>query len=282
MRYNRLYLAVALIACLAGSIGALATSAAAQTQDDGIIEEKRPFDFADKYYRENGVDETRIVNRRTGLDKYSVFDYINSDIFRGVRILETRTGYDHKGRPVYWVFYGDLDKSAFTRDTAGKIAQENATRVAVFSFPSNKFRGTQRQSALIDNRSVAPEKNPLSLGMAVDIEFTAKAYSKDGRILVDEIIGKNGASLDGLPIIRTVGEIDQLTRYGLITQLARSISRPGMPLFTMARILENPTRGAISPDAFLEYTGVDGKPLDSEKAFVDNFECLQRAGKFCG
>lgn len=254
-------------------------SSSAVAQDFDILEELRPFDYRDKYYGDHGVDPEQVISRRTGLDKGSVFDYINSDIFRGVRILETRTGYGSDGNSIYWVYYGDLFKSGFTTDTAGEDALEAASQTPIFLFPSNTHRYQQRQSALISDE-ILSEKNPLGAGLVVNVEFTAKAYSKEGLDLIRNIIGRNGKSLDGMPIIKTEKEINELTRYRLVTQTVRSITVKGAPSFMIARIIEDPRYGAISPDAFLE-SMTDGKVLGAEEKFFEEFECLKKSGKWC-
>lgn len=258
---------------------ALISPFAMAQQDDGILEERRPFDYRSKYYGDNGVDPDQVVDRRSGLDEYSVFDYINSDIFRGVRILETRSGYDSSGNNIYWVFYGDLYKSGFTNDAKGDDALEAASSSPIFLFPSDTHRNQQRQSALISD-GITAEKNPLGVGMVVNVEFTPKAYSKEGLEMVREIIGRNGTSLDGMPIIKRVKEIDELTRYRLVTQTVRSITVKGASGFMIARVLEDPRFGAISPDSFLKQSA-DGKVLKDEEKFMLDFECLRKTGKWC-
>lgn len=280
MKARKIINTIAAFALLAGSIVTLSTTVPAQKSDGRVADEKRPFDFADKYYGDNGVDASQIIGRRTGFDRYSVFDYINSDIHKGVRILETRTAYDANGKQVFWVFYGYVDRSGFTRDKAGDTALQNATKVPVYFFPSTTFENQDRQAAMIDRTGDDPEKNPLGLGMAVDVEFTRKAYTKEGQRLLSELIGNNGKSLDGLPIIRTPSEIGVLTRYELVTQRARSVSNPGAAPFIIARVID-PRFGAISPDAYLEFAGGD-KPIEAEEVFFEEFECLQKSGKFCG
>lgn len=248
-------------------------------QNLDILTEKRPFDFRSKYYGDHGVDPEQIVSRRTGLDKYSVFDYINSDIFRGVRILETRSGYDSNGNNIYWVYYGDLHKSGFTPDSPGEDALEVATRTPIFIFPSDTHRYQERQSALVSDE-ILSDKNPLGVGMVVNVEFTRKAYTKEGLQLVFGIIGHNGISLDGMPIIKRAKEIDELTRYRLVTQTVRSITVKGAPAFMIAQEMEDPRFGAISPDAFLKMNA-EGKVIKAEEKFVEDFECLKKSGKWC-
>lgn len=282
MRTKKIINIIAAFALLAGSLVTLSSTVAAQKSDGGILDEKRPFDFADKYYNNHGVDASQIIARRTGFDGYSVFDYINSDVFRGVRILETRTGYDANGKQIFWVFYGYVDESGFTRNDDGQNAAKAAASVPVFFFPSAIFKNQDRQAALIDATDDSPDKNPLGLGTVVDVEYTRKAYTKEGQRILSELLGKNGKSLDGLPIIKTPSEIGQLTRYELITQRVRSITTQASAPFIIAKVLEDPRFGAISPDAFLEYTKDGEKPIDAEANFLDEFDCLQKSGKYCG
>lgn len=281
MKTGKIINTIAAFALLAGSLVTLSSTVAAQKSNGGILDEKRPFDFADKYYGDHGVDPTQMIDRRSGFDRYSVFDYIDSDVFRGVRILETRTGYDEHGKQIFWVLYGHVDGSGFTRNQAGEEAIKAASNVPVYFFPSAKFRYQERQSALIDRSDDNPDKNPLSLGTAVEVEYTRKAYTKEGQRMLAELLGNNGKSLDGLPIIRTPSEIGALTRYELITQRVRSISQPGAAEFIIARTIGDPRFGAISPDAFLRFTGDGSKPIDAEAEFFQEFDCLQKSGRYC-
>ena len=261
--------------------GFAAITAAAQ-DSDSFINETRPFDFSDKFYQSNGLVPDAISGRRTGMDKASVFDYINDDIHRGVRILETRTGYNTNGKPVFWAFYGDVYKYAFRTDKPGEIAFETANKNAVYLFPSETVKDAERQSVLIDLSATGQELNPLGLATAVIVEYTQKAQTKEGQELLRKIVGQNGASIDGTPIIRTSDEIRQLTRWGLISQQVRSFPHKEKSSFVMVNVLEDPRFGAIAPDAFLEYTkDANGKPLDKEISFIKDFECLQKSGKLC-
>jgi len=265
------------------TIAGFAALAANAQDSDSFINETRPFDFADKYYTINGLVPDAIAGRRTGMDKDSVFDYIDDDIHRGVRILETRTGYNADGKQVFWAFYGDVFKYAFRTDKAGEVAFEIANKGAVYMFPSDTVKNADRQAAVIDLSAASSDENPLGLATAVIVEYTQKAQSKEGQELLRKIVGQNGASLDGTPIIRTADEVRQLTRWGLISQQVRSYPHKELSSFVMLNVLRDPRFGAISPDAFLEYTkDANGKPLDKEVSFIQNFDCLQKSGKLCG
>ncbi len=245
-------------------------------------QERRPFDYSDKFYVINGIDPAAIVARRTGLDKSSVFDYINDDIHRDVRIIETRTGYDINGNPVFWAFYGDVYKYAFRTDDVGEKAFETANSGAVYLFPSTSVKNAERQSAVIDLAAGGPDKNPLGLATAVIVEYTKKAYTKEGQEILKKIVGANGSTLDGTPIIRSSDEIKQLTRWGMISQRVRSFPYKELSSFLMVNVIRDPRFGAISPDAYLEFTkDGSGKPLEKEMIFIKHFECLQKAGKWC-
>ncbi|REJ75420.1 MAG: hypothetical protein DWQ47_08055 [Acidobacteria bacterium] len=248
---------------------------------EGLLEDHRPFDYSDKYYEDNGVFGHEVIGRRTGVDTFSVFDS-NSDLrFRGVRILETRTAYDHEGKPLYWAFYGDLERSSFTFDKAGEQAMEAARSTSVYFFPSTKIAGAQRQSALIDRRENNPEKNPLGIGAAVEVAYTRKVLTKEGRVIMNDILGRNGKSLDGLPVIKTISQLNELVRYELVTLTARDIAIQNGAPYVIANVIEEPRFGAIAPDAYLNFTGNGDKPIDAESQFFEQFECLKKTGGFC-
>src|SRR5215204_1421808 len=89
-------------------------------------EERRPFDFSDKYYYANGIEPDAIVNRRNGADGQSVFDSINDSRFRSVRILSVYGAYNQDGKIIYFNLYGEFYKDGFRVDTSGEYAVEAA------------------------------------------------------------------------------------------------------------------------------------------------------------
>jgi hypothetical protein len=99
---------------------------------------------------------------------------------------------------------------------------------------------------------------------------------------MEEIGKRNGLSLDGTPILRTAKEIYEMTRLGMVKQSVRGMDGTGGSPFVIAKVIQDPTLGAITPDAFLIYVaGRDGRPLEAEKGFKDAFDCLQLSGRFC-
>ena len=124
--------------------------------------------------------------------------------------------------------------------------------------------------------------NPLGVSVIVDVEFTKKAFSEDGARQVAEILGRNGMSLDRTFLILKVEEIDLLTWKGLVTQRLRGAdgTKPG---YMLKRVIKDPQRGALSPDAYLMMVlNQHQRPLEGEMEFVDQFTCLQRSGRWCG
>lgn len=251
--------------------------------DDGnAIAEKRPFDYRDKYYEINGVNAGLIVNRRTGVDRYSVVDFINSDIHRNIRIIGTSPAYNQDGKPLFWVSLGELFKNGFMNGNIGEEAFEIANRYPIYTFPSTTHKDSDRQAVIFEMGNSYFEKNSLGLGVVVLVEFTKKAQSKDAQEALAKLAERNGITLDGTPMIHTTQEIADLTRRGLITQRIRGIDDRTQPSYAIAKVLQDPKMGAISPDAFLEMVlKDDGKPLDEERSFVENFECLQKTGDWC-
>jgi hypothetical protein len=271
-------------------LGAIILSgfAAAGAQDKGfyrtdLAADFRPFDFSNKFYEENGVDPALIVGRRSGDDKLSVFDFTRDERFRSVRITGTFPAYDRDGKILFFNHYGDLFEESFVRNDKGARAQALANRYPIFAFPSQTGQTFDRQAVVIETDAAYFEKNALGLSVYVDVEYTDKVNSEEGRTVLEELAKKNGLSADGTPIIRTIKELNDLTRRGLVKQTIRGTLDKSRPAFAVARVIEHPQKSAIAPDAFLLYVARPGttKPLPAEEFFLDNFECLQRQNTFC-
>jgi hypothetical protein len=255
---------------------------AASAQGKSLTSEIRPFDFSDKYYEENGIAAHLIGNRRNGNDGASVFDYAGDAIFNNVRITATLPAYDSVGNILYWNFYGDLYKNSFTNDARGGEAVNLAYAYPIYVFPSTTVKNSERQAAIINIDGAYFEKNKLGLGVVVLIEYTARISTKQGQDALAALAARNGTSLDGTPIIRTAKEIEDLMLRGLVTQKVRGADDASQSSFVIGKVIQNPESGAITADAFLlNVKKSDGAPLPSEKAFVDNFECLQKTGEPC-
>ncbi|MEZ5424835.1 MAG: hypothetical protein R2747_01100 [Pyrinomonadaceae bacterium] len=252
-----------------------------ESGDNSLLEDRRPFDFSDKHYEENGVDASLIFDRRNGVDKLSVFDTNNDPKYRGVRIIATSPAYDSEGNLIFWTRNGELFDQSFTNNDIGRQAFEAANRYPLYQFPSEFFRNQDRQAALIDTSGGYFQKNPLGLSVVVLVEYTHNVDSSRDPILTS-LAEKNGKSLDGTPIIRTLKELENLTRRGLIRQTVRGINDKSVPSYSVAPVIEDPTSGAITRDAFLTIVlKENGKPLDAEQYMLNYFECLQKTGGFC-
>lgn len=249
-----------------------------------LAEDTRPFDFSDKYYDLNGVQPYLIINRPTGQDTKSVFTKNeDEEKFRDVRIIETLPAYNFDGSSLYFNNYGELFDTSFNGDESGQRALEIARSFPMFVFPSTTVKASNRQANLIDAREGYFTKNPLGLSLVVEVEYTQRAETDEESAKILEDLGiRNGYSLDGTPIIKTVEEINYLTRMGLITQKVRGLDDKRLASYAIVKAIENPKAGAIAPDAFLiPVIKEDGQVLDSETFFVENFGCLQKTGDTC-
>ena len=252
------------------------------TDDGQVIGDQRPFDFSDKFYEENGIQSALILNRRSGLGKYSVPDFTSDPEHRNIRLTATWPAYDFEGNMVYFNYYGDFAGNAFTDDLQGKQAAEIAELNAIYSFPSTVMKGIDRQAVLIDTGNSYYERNPLGLGINVLVEYTDRIFDRDTQPVLEKLAERNGKSLDGTPIIRTVQELLELTRWELITQRVLNSDDKTGTSYSAARIIADPRSGAIARDAhLLTVTQTDAYPLEAEQAFVENFECLRQKGDFC-
>jgi hypothetical protein len=241
-----------------------------------------PFDFTDRFYRQNGVNPAMVAGRPTADGTFSVIDESPDANHRDVRVRFTLPGYDLSGHTLYWTVLGELTPGAFTANAAGKAARRIAEASPVYVFP---VRGTDplsvtntRQANMIDTTNGYFSNNPLALWVHVFVNWTPAAFdTAAGRRALADLVARNGAALDGTPIIKTKSDLDQLAKAGLVTLQRRPVTTQGR--WFVCPVLEDPRNGAIAPDAFLvTVRTADGDPLPAEQDFVTNFESLRTTG----
>ncbi len=244
--------------------------------------EIRPFDLNDKYYGTNGLDASLFKNRKNGFDGESVFDFSPERQFNNVRITATMPAYDDKGHMLFWNHHADVFSYGFTPDRAGQYANSVAEKNPIYIFPSVTHPGSERQAALITLDTDNGNENPLGVRAVVLVEYVARARSTEHEALLKRFADTNGISLDGTPIIRTKAQLDELIRKGLVRLTVRGDIDGSKLSYSISRVMEFPTGGSITDDAFLIYVKQDnGLPLDSEAIFVETFECVKRFASEC-
>jgi hypothetical protein len=245
-------------------------------------DELRPFDFSDKYYETHGVIAGMLAKRHNGKNGLSVFDVTSDQDHNGVRILATRPAYGHAGETLYWNFYGEISNDGFADSTEGKAAVELALNFPIYVFPGgSRSGGAERQAPIIDLTDGYYEKNALGLGVVMTVRYNfAAVQTKMDAAYLQELANTNGLAADGTPVIRTVRQLDQLSRRNLIsiTQAGAGMEAP----FIVGKVLRYPGYGALAPDAFLLYTtDPKGEALTSELFFLKTFTCLKDFGGTC-
>jgi hypothetical protein len=246
-----------------------------------------PFDFADTFYRQNGVDPDKIVGRPNGQDGNSIVDHTDDPTRRDIRMLQTVTGWDDSGHGIYFTIQGVLFPDAFTQDQAGTDARNlgNASPFYIFPRASNPPFTVfpKRQDDLGDLRHGYFSNNVLGVWSLVFVRFTPAAFDTPaGRAALAELAARNGVDLDGTPLLKTGDEIESLADDGFV-----SLERPNQdgsqgPVWFLCPVIKDPREGAIAPDAFLELVRDDrGAPLTSQASLLSQFTCLQATHDFC-
>lgn len=276
------------VALLLLAIGVLIVTANAQRTsssklDSGIfIAEKRPFDYSDDYYAVNGIIASAMADRRSGSDGWSVVEDIYDEKFRSVRVLAVKPAYGAAGELLFLVPRGELFREAFSNDPKGESALTNAKSYPVYMFPSVTNLISDRQASLVETDADYTEKNPIGLGLAILVTYTAEAETESSKKLLEELAMRNGISLDGTPIIKTAREVSMLTRLGIVRQSVRGSDDPTLAPYIVARIIDEPAGGTISPDAFLlNVKQANGRPLKGEAKHLEYFNCLQSGERKC-
>ena len=100
--------------------------------------------------------------------------------------------------------------------------------------------------------------------------------------VLSNLVAKNGASLDGTPIIKTADELNvDLEGNGCGDEFGLDQGgADGGAVWLICPAIPDPRNGAIAPDAFLDQVfKPNGIPLDL--TFTINFACLKFLGSFC-
>lgn len=227
--------------CLWPGLGTLAVLGLAATLTNfGSVRADKlnqpPFDFADDYYLQNGVEPTGILMRVGNADRnpnHWVIDSANADPTRNsVRVLETTGGFNASGTLIYYSIMGMLTPDSFTADAAGNRAQQIANAFRAFLFPRKQPDGTfkldpglpnRRQDNVFDTRNGYFSNNPLGLWILSFVVYTDKAFTPEGQKVLAPIAATNGTDLDGTPILKTADLIDNLTQQGLVELRTRPL-----------------------------------------------------------
>ena len=192
-----------------------------------------PFDFSDDYYRANGIDPTKILSRVGNPDRNPAewtVDNSNTDPNRrNIRDIETTGGFQNNGSLIYYNIMGMVMPNTFERDAAGNLtpagqhAKEVANSFRAFLFPKASAGSilspappNRRQDNVFDTRNGYFSNNPLGLWILAFVVYTPKAFTDEGKKVLDPIAAVNGRDLDGTPILTTADQIDNLAAQGLV------------------------------------------------------------------
>ena len=193
-----------------------------------------PYDFSDQYYRDNGFVPEKILNR-IGTPGVREGDWIidngNTDPNRrNIRDLETTGGWNDSGSLIYYSILGMAMPNIFERDAAGNLtargarAKEIANHYRAFLFPKNNGGNpildpglpNRRQDNVFDTRNGYFSNNPTGIWILAFVIYTPKAFTTEGKKILDPIAAANGRDLDGTPILQSASLIDDLAQQGLV------------------------------------------------------------------
>jgi hypothetical protein len=201
---------------------------------------------------------------------------------RDVRVTFTLPAYDPSGNPLFFTVLSDLAPNPFTPNSAGQKAQQIAEASPVYVFPTRDGDplgvGNSRQADLVDTSRGYFSNDPLALWVHVFVSYTDKAFNTQaGKKALADLVARNGLALDGTPIIKTLSDLQSLTKQGFVSQQKRPLDVQGR--YFVCPVYKDPREGAIRLDAFLATVRQqNGQPLPAEQHFVDEFNSLQKTG----
>lgn len=281
---------ISLIFLLSVSVAAQKKSHAILPPDPIPVPVMYPYDFSDMYYKENGIDPSMIISRRTGDDGQSVFDVPIGPNFNEIRVIATIPAYTYNGEVSFWYPLGELSPAAFLDDRGAK-AMEEAKMFPIYVFPDRRIAelhsyALSRQAPIIDNLwSVIADTtmNPLGIRAIIIVNYTGKAFDDQSVPVMNYFLKKNGTSIDGTPIIKSLDDIRYLERRGLITLEDLTSGRIIGPMgqYAISPVIADPTNGVIARDAYLWMVTENGNSLFDENLFEQQFNCLKKMQKWC-
>ena len=247
-----------------------------------------PFDYADQYYKVNGIIPDAIMERRNGTDGLSVFDKAPYEMYSNVRVCATVPAYDQFGNMMFWYPVGNVGVKGFMPDTNGKNARDIANRFPIYIFPDPRVEGYSvftghRHAPIIDLSKQMGPIQYLGLRAVYTVYYTEKSRTKEAWKLMQYMGEKNGWAVDDTPILNNVEDVLYMKQQGyVVVTPSGDTDSPiiGAP-YTIAPVFDNPYAGAIYPDAMLIMAMKDGQPLPTEHMFEHEFLCLQKYGTMC-
>ncbi len=243
----------------------------------------RLFDFTDQYYAQNGVDITKIINRRqvTG-NGNSVFDTPSFSFQRNVRASRLNPAYGDNGHVTFWAVMGDLNNSGFLNNRAGQRARDIANSYILYVFPTRTGNpiglGNNRQADIVDLSGGYFSNDPLGLWLHVWISYTDQAFStREGKKALSQLERNNGLALDGTPIIKTLSELNNLISKGFAVKRFRNPDGSEGPMYGICPVIKDPRDGGIVViDTLAQVRLANGSPLEPE--FLREFDSLRLTG----
>ncbi len=199
-----------------------------------------PFDFTDQFYRDNGFVPENIL-AHIGTPGVRVGDWTvdnsNTDLTRrNIRDKETTGGWNASGSLIYYSIFGVAMPNIFERDASGNLtergarAREIANSYRAFLFPKSNGGNpkldpgppNRRQDNVFDTRNGYFSNNPTGVWILTFVVYTPKAFTPEGKGVLDPIAAVNGRDLDGTPILQSASLIDDLAQQGLVELRTRA------------------------------------------------------------
>ncbi len=173
----------------------------------------------------------------------------------GIRVTQTTGGFDKDGNLIYYSIMAPIpDQTFFTQDAAGARAHTIANQFRAFIFPKQLKHGAmqftacpvgtqlklpdgtpnpaaqncvvlapppgnRRQDNLFETKDTYFCGNLLGLWLIEMVVFTPQSQTPPGQQALAALVAKNGATLDGTPVFKTLDQIQQLINAGYVQLL---------------------------------------------------------------
>src|SRR5262245_38409710 len=228
-------------------------------QAQNLLRNEPFFDFNDDFYRKNGIEPNKII-QRVGIPGVRLADWVQDSSGtdpnrRDIRVRQITGGWDMSGNLIYYVVPGFVSDNTFSRDASGNLTPEGqrarnfAESFRAFIFPKTT-RNPDGSIASVDLSVALPNRrqdnlfetkdryfcdNVLGLWLIAFTLYTQKGYNAaknpndPNHAMLQAIADANGTDRDGTPILQRLSEIESLQSLGLVELRNNPLPGAGPP-----------------------------------------------------
>lgn len=226
-------------------IGLLATLLLAFGATQAAGDDVQPFQFSDAFYLENGIDRLAVLDHFVFPDakfptvctaagplafpcRTSLETSPDPDIYNDVRVIETTVGFKHNENFLSYMAPSKLVLASFLDNAAGDETFDICEEFGAFLFPlaagipDAPGAPNRRQDNIFETNNGYFSNNPLGCWRLNFVAWDGpNVNGSKCQDEADDLARDNGRDKDGTPVIKKLGDVENLEKEGCVTVIQR-------------------------------------------------------------